>query len=207
MQDLSVLNYIFVLGEISDIAQGFAFPSENFSSDKSEGLPLIKIGDIGSNNPSVYIRGKYDETYSDTFIRELAPSLARHDSRTLLLNGEERLLFWLQKANANVQSERLKSKAEATALACGADYIRVVLVTATPDGQILDCYPLRFSRPSVLQVNYAELQHDASRLRAKHDESLRARLSARKPKRPRPNEPCWCGSGVKYKRCHGLQRH
>ncbi|MBC2732443.1 SEC-C metal-binding domain-containing protein [Thiobacillus sp.] len=36
---------------------------------------------------------------------------------------------------------------------------------------------------------------------------MRARLSARKPKRPRPNEPCWCGSGVKYKRCHGLQRH
>lgn len=26
-----------------------------------------------------------------------------------------------------------------------------------------------------------------------------------KAKRPGPNDPCWCGSGKKYKKCHMMQ--
>lgn len=51
------------LGEATQIDQGFAFPSETFSSNHSTGLPLIKIGDIGSNSPSTFIKGLYDDKY------------------------------------------------------------------------------------------------------------------------------------------------
>ena len=43
--------------------QGFAFSSENFSTDPEAGYPLIKIGDIGTSAPEVFIRGPYDPAY------------------------------------------------------------------------------------------------------------------------------------------------
>ena len=42
------------LGAVSLISQGFAFSSALFSKDKSEGLPLVKIGDIGTDCPDVF---------------------------------------------------------------------------------------------------------------------------------------------------------
>ena len=36
------------------------------------------------------------------------------------------------------------------------------------------------------------------------DGSFRAQASA--PKKVRPNDPCPCGSGKKYKFCHGMQQ-
>jgi type I restriction enzyme, S subunit len=51
------------LGNATHIVQGFAFLSADFSPDPDAGLPLIKIGDIGSNNPEVFIRGQHDPAY------------------------------------------------------------------------------------------------------------------------------------------------
>ena len=51
------------LGTVTSITQGFAFPSERFSSNKEDGPPLIKIGDIGLNNPTVFVRGEYESAY------------------------------------------------------------------------------------------------------------------------------------------------
>jgi type I restriction enzyme S subunit len=42
------------LGAVSLISQGFAFSSALFSKDKCEGLPLVKIGDIGTDCPDVF---------------------------------------------------------------------------------------------------------------------------------------------------------
>jgi type I restriction enzyme S subunit len=45
------------------IVQGFPFSSTNFSTDAELGRPLIRIGDIGSNAPEVFIKGQYDPAY------------------------------------------------------------------------------------------------------------------------------------------------
>jgi type I restriction enzyme S subunit len=45
------------------IVQGFAFSSGDFSGDPSAAYPLIKIGDIGSNRPETYVKGKADPAY------------------------------------------------------------------------------------------------------------------------------------------------
>jgi hypothetical protein len=52
-----------LLGIVSNITQGFAFQSGDFSESSLEGPPLIKIGDIGSNSPTVFIRGDYDSEF------------------------------------------------------------------------------------------------------------------------------------------------
>jgi type I restriction enzyme S subunit len=51
------------LGFATIIVQGFAFSSGDFSGDPSAGYPLIKIGDIGSNRPETYVKGKADPAY------------------------------------------------------------------------------------------------------------------------------------------------
>ena len=38
------------------IVQGFAFSSGDFATDPDAGYPLIKIGDIGTSTPKVFIR-------------------------------------------------------------------------------------------------------------------------------------------------------
>lgn len=52
-----------MLGAVTNITQGFAFSSGDFTSNSDEGMPLIKIGDIGSNTPEVFVKGKYDRDY------------------------------------------------------------------------------------------------------------------------------------------------
>ena len=51
------------LGGLALITQGFAFSSGDYSREESAGPPLIKIGDIGSNSPEVFIKGAFDESY------------------------------------------------------------------------------------------------------------------------------------------------
>lgn len=51
------------LAAITVVTQGFAFSSGDYSKSEADGPPLIKIGDIGSNTPEVFIRGVYDPQY------------------------------------------------------------------------------------------------------------------------------------------------
>lgn len=51
------------LASITLITQGYAFSSGDYSEVDCDGPPLIKIGDIGSNSPEVYIKGDYDPAY------------------------------------------------------------------------------------------------------------------------------------------------
>jgi len=49
------------LSEILDIMTGFAFKSANFS--KTDGLPLIRIRDLGKNTTQIKYNGEYDEKF------------------------------------------------------------------------------------------------------------------------------------------------
>jgi type I restriction enzyme S subunit len=51
------------LGAATRVIQGFAFSSADFSSNAKDGLPLIKIGDIGGDTPETFIKGTPDLAY------------------------------------------------------------------------------------------------------------------------------------------------
>jgi hypothetical protein len=93
-----------------------------------------------------------------------------------------------------------------------------------PLGRALDAYELDddvgdlFAQQTVLELAYAiwelggalegprrtKLEH-ARRLRESWNQLFdrwRATVPERRRDRPGRNEPCWCGSGVKYKKCH-----
>ena len=51
------------LGDLVEILSGFPFKSDAFSTDPSEGTPLIRIRDIKTHTPSCSFIGDYDVAY------------------------------------------------------------------------------------------------------------------------------------------------
>jgi type I restriction enzyme S subunit len=51
------------LSVVALINQGFAFPSHSFSERAEGSMPLIKIGDIGSDKTSTFVEGEFDSAY------------------------------------------------------------------------------------------------------------------------------------------------
>ena len=52
---------------VSDVVAmlpGFAFKSENFVTESSDGLPLIRIRDLGQNKTAARYVGEYDEAFA-----------------------------------------------------------------------------------------------------------------------------------------------
>lgn len=49
------------LGDIAEVRNGFAFKSEFF--DKGEGVPLLRIRDVGGNSTETRYSGRYDPSY------------------------------------------------------------------------------------------------------------------------------------------------
>jgi type I restriction enzyme S subunit len=71
------------LGSLAIITQGFAFASGDFSKSSADGYPLIKIGDIGSDQPDTYIKGNPDLSY-----------LVHAGEILLGLSGSIKCAFW-----------------------------------------------------------------------------------------------------------------
>lgn len=51
------------LGDVCEVQNGFAFDSKCFSTDESEGMPLIRIRDILNGYTNTYYSGDYQEEY------------------------------------------------------------------------------------------------------------------------------------------------
>ena len=51
------------LANAAIVKQGFAFASSDFSQSPDDGYPLIKIGDIGGDQPNTYVKGNPDLRY------------------------------------------------------------------------------------------------------------------------------------------------
>jgi hypothetical protein len=93
--------------------------------------------------------------------------------------------------------------AETAGLALNQHEIYVIDSTAR-NGQFASAASRRVTAPDPARSDYPELVREAKLLTARivdipHSVSHGA-LQAAKVGR---NDPCWCGSGSKYKRCHG----
>lgn len=142
-------------------------------------------------------------------VERLGKSLADVDSRNFMIRtpDEGAIMFWLQPADATDDDMGRSSRAHAVCLATGAPNVLVIHVGVASEvnangGVMLErAHAARVPPPSVLQANYAQIQAEAAHIASRGD--FKASASRRGDKKPRPNEPCWCGSGTKFKRCHG----
>ncbi|MCP1311892.1 restriction endonuclease subunit S [Paenibacillus tyrfis] len=74
---------VITVGEVVKIISGFAFKSDMFNEEEN-GIPLIRIRDVGQNNPATYYNGEYKEEY-----------LVSKGNLLISMDGEFKISEWL----------------------------------------------------------------------------------------------------------------
>jgi hypothetical protein len=141
-------------------------------------------------------------------LEKLRASLARHPNRYFSLTGEEALFIWLQSPEKPVDLGAARDKAAAAKLATRATRMIAVAVVASPADGYIRAQLVEVALPNQRTAENAHLYEDAERMRtrvSRVEASEDNKRSAAPPRLGR-NEPCWCGSGIKFKKCHGPQQ-
>lgn len=142
-------------------------------------------------------------------LSDLRPTLVRHPARYFTLSGDDKPLFvWLQQSDHPVDWAKVRAKASAAALAFSASNIIGVLTEIGTDGTYQQARSFPVQILTELTKENTEICEDAARM-YHSSRVLNLRLPEKgiphaKAKKPGRNDPCPCGSGVKYKKCHGL---
>jgi hypothetical protein len=138
-------------------------------------------------------------------LHEAAATLATQEFRWLHDAGEPPLFIWLQRFGSRVDLTALKNRAKKVAIAAGERAITAILAHTTAPGEYSRAVSVGIVIPPQDSTEYRRYRAEAAEARARED--LAQVRQAPQPEAPRRkigrNEPCWCGSGKKFKRCHG----
>jgi hypothetical protein len=139
-------------------------------------------------------------------LEKLRASLAEHPNRYFSLTGEEALFIWLQRPEQPIDVAAARDKAAAAMLATRAIRMIAIAVIANPSDGYLSAQWVEAALPKERTTESAHIYEDAERMRIRISriEASEDKKSAAPPRLGR-NEPCWCGSGIKFKKCHGRQ--
>jgi uncharacterized protein YecA (UPF0149 family) len=122
------------------------------------------------------------------------------------MTGEEALFIWLQSPEKPVDLAAARDKAAAAMLATRATRMIAIAVVASPSNGYLNAQWIEVAVPKERTAENAHIYEDAERMRIRvtRIEASEDKKSVAPPRLGR-NEPCWCGSGIKFKKCHGRQ--
>ena len=135
----------------------------------------------------------------------LSASLKDYSKRWYLLDADSPLLIWISiEAPSDVVA--MVHQAEITALAMGLREAPVLRISATRTGEFIAARCIEVPAPPLVRIDYQELIAKADLLRARVKHAGVAALPRNPNSKLRPNEVCWCGSGRKFKKCHGLRK-
>jgi len=141
-------------------------------------------------------------------LSDLGETLEQHPARYFLFVGDGQPLFvWMQSSERDIEWEKINDKASAATLCAKSPDVVGVLVEVSAGDVYEKAQYFKVHIPSERSEENAHIFDDAKRMsqRARTVNTLRgvdtSKLGhARKIGR---NEPCPCGSGIKYKKCHG----
>lgn len=136
-------------------------------------------------------------------LQPLRKSLRMHPRRYFALRSDIGLLFWLHHGDSPTETAAAELKAQAIALSLGVDRVLVILAEVNECGEYSAAHPRWVKRAT--EVSDATLADAAALNRRFVDPTTMLPVtdgsSARNLGR---NDPCWCNSGRKFKKCHGL---
>ncbi|MEQ3637241.1 MAG: SEC-C metal-binding domain-containing protein [Thalassolituus sp.] len=143
-----------------------------------------------------------------SLLSDLRQTLDQHPARYFLLFGDGRPLFvWLQQHGKEIDWVKVESKASAAALAAEASSLTGVLVEVGVDGAYQRAESFAVQVPTGRTEDNSHIYEDAARMarsgRSVNFDRQQGAISAVDSKKVGRNAPCPCGSGVKYKKCHG----
>lgn len=138
-------------------------------------------------------------------LSDLRPTLDQHPARYFILSGDGKPLFvWLQKHEHQIDWQKVNDKASAAALAVKASNVIGIVAEVSQNGTYHRAKSFAVHIPAERTENIAHIFEDAARMtqpaRAVNFNPSKNIIARKKTGR---NDPCPCGSGAKYKRCHG----
>lgn len=155
-----------------------------------------RIRDLGEDG-----RNDLAKTLSD-----LLPTLNQRPYRYFILGSSEHIFVWLQQRDHRIDWAVVNDKASAGALSINASSMVGVVAEVSADGTYHHAQSFTIHVPTEKTEENAHLYEDAARIaqsalivKPNHQKKI---LPLRVEKQGR-NEPCQCGSGVKFKKCHG----
>ena len=188
-----------------------AFPTQSFPN---EVLNLLEALDAtrarGWLSAESHIRDLGDEGRKNlaTMLSDLRQSLAWHAARYFVLLGDGKPLFvWLQQHDQQIDWTKVNDKASAASLAVKASKVIGVVAAVSPDGTYQRAQSFEVHIPKERTEENAHIYEDALRMshpsRAVALNQPKVATPVGKTNKPGRNDPCPCGSGAKFKRCHG----
>ncbi|MDI5929023.1 YecA family protein [Rhizobium leguminosarum] len=141
-------------------------------------------------------------------LQDMRKSLDQHPARYFIIAGEgEPLFVWVEQDGQATDWSKVNDKASAAALAARASNVVGVMATARANGCYQGATAFSVTVPTVRTEENAHIYEDAVRM-AQPGRAIDLKASARVSKaaagrKPARNAPCPCGSGAKFKRCHG----
>jgi hypothetical protein len=188
-----------------------SFPRQDFPE---EVLKLLGAFDAtrarGWLSAESHIRDLGEESRSNLakMLRDLRQTLNQHPARYFVLYGDGGPLFvWLQQHDHQIDWARVNDKASAAALAITASNAVGVVAEASADGTYHRAQSFAVLLPKEQTEANAHIYEDAARMaqptRTVNLSQPKIGTPPVKAKKLGRNDPCPCGSGAKYKRCHG----
>lgn len=187
------------------------FPTQQFPV---EALKLLEALDAtraqGWLSAESYIRNQGEEGRNDLarMLSDLRQTLNQHPGRHFILSGEGKALFvWLQRHDLQIDWTKVNDKASAAALAVKASNAIGVLAEVGADGAYRGAQLFVVRIPMARTEENVHVYEDAARIgqreRVVNLNKPKNVVRLAKVNKPGRNDPCPCGSGLKYKKCHG----
>ncbi|MGB3211309.1 MAG: SEC-C domain-containing protein [Desulforhopalus sp.] len=156
------------------------------------------------------IRNYGEQTRKDLakLLSDLGETIVQHPARYFAFAGDGQPLFvWMKSSEHDIEWEKINDKASAVVLCIKSPEAVGVQVEVSTGGVYDKAQHFKVHVPSVRTAENAHIFDDAKRMgqRARTLNPPR-RADTSEPRYTRKtgrNERCPCGSGIKYKKCHG----
>jgi uncharacterized protein YchJ len=186
------------------------FPTQDFPEEVLKLLGALNVtrarGWLSANS---HIRDLGEEGRRNLakMLSDLRQTLNQHPARYFVLTGDgEPFFIWLQQPDHQIDWTRANDKASAAALAVRGSNVIGVVAEVSADGTYHRAQSFAVHVPTERTEENSHIYEDAARMaqpaRTVNLNQPKEVIPPVTAKRPGRNDPCPCGSGVKYKRCH-----
>jgi len=144
-------------------------------------------------------------------LAQLRKSLNQNPARYFLFGRDVRtpLFIWMQRSGDNIDWQKVNDKAAAAALLTAGGSVTGIMVVLTSGGTYKTAYTFPVNMPGPRSEDNVRIYDEADRMRVRAASHAAPRVPAARqmPASARfnagRNDPCPCGSGIKFKKCHG----
>ena len=192
--------------------EGTPYPTQDFPK---EVLKLLEALDAsrarGWLSAESHIRDLGEENRNNLakMLFDLRQTLNQHPARCFLVSeGGEPIFIWLQLHDHQIDWTKANDKARAAALAVKASNIIGIVAEVSTDGIYRRAHSFKVHIPIERTEENTHIYEDAERM-AQSTQPVNLSqpknvIPVLKIKKTGRNDQCPCGSGAKFKKCHGL---